>query len=478
MLRFAALCAVIVLVAGCADAAPTPSALARTTAHPVPPTPGLPSEGPTQPALTPAATPVKAHWRKAGRMHLARAETHALLLRDGQVLVVGNDPLGAHDRLGRGGSDFAPDDSTIVELWDPATRRWRDTDPLGKPRAGFAAVTLHDGRVLVAGGLNAEGASYSSAYVFDPRSERWLRVGRMDTARKWPAAAVLEDGRVLVAGGRYATGDGAYGMTPDAALAAFHPGGDGSSDYPDPADIDPGPSGRLLATAELFDPATGTWFRTGSLRHARAGADAVTLGDGRVLVWGGEIDDGLDGRTGPAEIYDPRIGRFTNAAPLPTVERDSIRRLGAPVPEGRPQSGDRALGLVALANGDALLAGSEWWWGPLTGDVNLRFDASANDWRQVGDPCFYDEEGARASGVLPPDGFSVTMADGRVMFAGGVARGRAAKVLDPGTGRWASMPQMPAARSHASAVVLNDGTVLVVGGGSSAVAIRFVPDTR
>ena len=69
-----------------------------------------------------------------------------------------------------------------------------------------------------------------------------------------------------------------------------------------------------MATAELFDPATGSWSSTGPMQYARFGASAVTLSDGRVLVFGSGGGDGaaspsMRGAFDNAEIYDPATGQ-------------------------------------------------------------------------------------------------------------------------------------------------------------------------
>jgi N-acetylneuraminic acid mutarotase len=62
-----------------------------------------------------------------------------------------------------------------------------------------------------------------------------------------------------------------------------------------------------VASAELYDPASGTWSRTGGLPVSVYDHAATLLPNGAVLMTGG-VHDGL---TTDAEIYDPRSGAWT-----------------------------------------------------------------------------------------------------------------------------------------------------------------------
>ena len=97
--------------------------------------------------------------------------------------------------------------------------------------------------------------------------------GSMETARSSPTATALPDGRVLIAGGASGQAE----------------------------------SSVALASAELYDPATGTFSPTGSLATARNGHTATLLSGGRVLITGGY--DG-SGYSVSAELYDPATGTF------------------------------------------------------------------------------------------------------------------------------------------------------------------------
>jgi len=78
-------------------------------------------------------------------------------------------------------------------------------------------------------------------------ADTWSPKGAMTTAGRYPAT-LLPNGKVLVAGG-------------------FNLG--------------------YLASAELFDPASGNWSATASMATKRAGPTATLLLDGKVLVFGG-----------------------------------------------------------------------------------------------------------------------------------------------------------------------------------------------
>jgi len=85
------------------------------------------------------------------------------------------------------------------------------------------------------------------------------------------AATLLPSGRVLISGG-------------------YEP-------------FQPGVSGGDLASAELYDPATGLWQETASMTGPRTNHAAILLRTGEVLVAGGYSGLLPEGLIGPTELY-------------------------------------------------------------------------------------------------------------------------------------------------------------------------------
>ena len=288
---------------------------------------------------------------------------------------------------------------------------------------------------------------------------------------------------------------GLIGGEGEAELVGAGAGAQGRSD-----DIAPSHQVPALATAEIFDPATGTWSPTGAMRFARAGATAVTLTDGRVLVVspGGELwvatDTGasLDPRaSGTTEIYDAATGRFTLAGDIPAFDRAAIAAAGVVLPDTSPWQVSTGT-LVALPDGGALLVGrSDAWKHEGSVTRTLRFDAGTARWTQVGPAyaCLTDftANGSHCTpGVDLANAFAAALPDGRVLAAGGwtaTAGGgtdasRQAQAFDATTSAWSPLPSMPDARASGRTAVLSDGSVLLVGGNDSSAgpvtAVRFV----
>jgi Galactose oxidase, central domain/Kelch motif len=206
-----------------------------------------------------------------GSMTTVRDWHTATLLADGRVLVAGGTALGMQS-----GTSFL----ASAEVYDPKTGRFTATGSMSAARASHVATLLPDGRVLVTGGQHEDsGASLASAELYNPKTGKFTSTGPMTAARTFHDATVLADGRVLVTGG----------------------------------DLDGwGYSGHYLASAEIFDPKTGTFTATGSMTDVRTSLTTTLLPDGRVLAAGG-YDGKADLAT--AELYDPKTGTFSPTSP-------------------------------------------------------------------------------------------------------------------------------------------------------------------
>ena len=122
--------------------------------------------------------------------------------------------------------------------------------PCRSVRSSETATLLHDGRVLFAGGYNCAPAgadgTWASAELYDPATGTFSPTGSMAAPRQQHTATLLADGRVLIVGGLSGPGPATAGGV---ILASYRT-----------AETD-----AFLATAELYDPVTGTFSTTGSM---------------------------------------------------------------------------------------------------------------------------------------------------------------------------------------------------------------------
>jgi hypothetical protein len=406
-----ALLGVALAAVGCAPA----------TSSAAPPTTPLPSEAPTQPAMTASpstaalpsgATPTsgtgRRSWQPAAEMIDERHGFDAVVLGSGDVLAVGSDldcaPGGAQP-----GSERA-------DAFDPGADAWSVVESLNKPRKNPATVVLRNGSALVLGGVNPDDVPYSSTKVFDDVARSWGDGPQLEYARERPAAVTLDDGRVLVVSE------------------------DGASDG--------------VMTAELSDPALTEWSPVRSPPSFVSVFDLVALPDGRALGLG---TDGRDSDPAPAAlVYDATADTWT--------EVEGLARFGA--------------AYLALADGTVLAIGGSGG-GELWGDTRAAvqdaasFDPATGRWTPV------------ASMSTARFGHqSTVLTDGRVLVAGGItvepSSGEplpigSTELYDPSTDTWTTVGDLHEPRSAGLLVPLLDGSALILGGTAEVDAGVDVP---
>jgi hypothetical protein len=326
-------------------------------------------------------------------MNVPRLYATATPLGNGKVLIAGGSPC--YDVYGTPGLASA-------ELYDTASGTFTVTGTMATPRIAALAITLAEGRVLVIGG-DAPGKggcstpyhgptqiSRSSAEIYDSTSGKFTRVGSI-IASVPDTATLLPDGRVLTA--------------------------DAES--------------RII---ETYDPASGTFSHSGSLRYMYEDLSSHLLPGGKVLFVG---PTQLNGPR--AEIYDPASRKST---PLTLQLPPSIAE---PWPETA----------TTLKDGRVLLCISGYLetFDPATGSFTASGSISKPDQWMVG------------TATLLPSG-DVLFAGGELSAGPGLANPAVtnlAGLYDPVTG-FRQISSMDTARDLATVTPLPDGRVLIAGG--------------
>jgi hypothetical protein len=367
-------------------------------------------------------------------------------------------------------------DPPSPHLWFARTVKWGAGE--GSPaavRVGGRAVPYHDGSVIFIGGLDANDQPVTALEQFDPHLGVLEDVASV-SSRKEPTIATLGDGRVVIAGG-------------------IDPLNDTASQRLEWFELDTTPAGRVDG---FEDP-----------RMARYGATAVTLSDGRVVLFGGgpvgmppvaqPLEIAGDGATVTirdlaATMAVPRRGatatRLSDDLGAPVLVAGGVDRFNALIPTAelwRPLREDFAAGFnptmrvprqrheaVRMPDGSVLFIGG--------------IDAMGMPVRTM--EVFTIDGGFVEAGTLPLgagllDASITTLPDGRVLIAGGreVPNGEPVQSayiinLDPldGSVDAVTTDRIGQARAGHAAARLCDGTIVVLGGTPAASAVeRYQP---
>lgn len=292
-------------------------------------------------------------------MNLPRGLPAAARLNDGRYLFTG-------------GADGAGAALADCEIYDPATDTFTTVASMGSVRAGHAAATMPDGRVLVAGGTTnfadlqiAITNVLNTAEVYDPATDTWAAAANIGGRRLVPALTALSTGDMLICGGVEVTL--LFGIP--IAVAS-------------------------TAKAQLYDPAGNSWSNAANMPAARAfhHDNQVTLADGRVLMSGGVFVPSLLGAANStaiagADLYDPVAGTWTAT----TMAQSRTTHSATELPDGR---------VIVCGGAGGLLSA------PVGLDAVESFDPAAGTWTTLSP---LSAVRAAHAAVLLPDGLLVLL---------------------------------------------------------------------
>ena len=326
--------------------------------------------------------------------------------------------------------------ASIVPALAQVSGTWAATGQTVNSTENPTSTLLQTGKVLVAGGdLGTLILQIKNAQLYDPATNSWSATGRMTTVRGGHSGVLLPNGQVLIAGGTNgAIASNGYDLKILNSAELYSPASGtfaatgkmaGVRMYHSAVLL---PNGKVLVSgglytykprlryavattsAEVFDPATGLWSSAGNMTTARAYHSSTVMPNGKVLVVGG----------GTADIYDPATNSWAATAP--------------------PASKYTASPAVMLANGKVLVASA-------TTSAEL-YDPNTGTWSATG---------ALASAHT---GGMVLLATGKALIFGP----QAAELYDPVSNTWSLTGSLISSRTGAPITLLPDGRALVTAG--------------
>ncbi len=347
------------------------------------------------------------------------------------------------------------------------------TGSMAAPLICSTVTPLPNGTILIAGGDNANGPT-TAAEIYNPSSGEFTPVGAMNVAHGcFSTAALLNDGTVLIAGGSGNTtaelyissgpSSGSFSLyTPPTPLQPQNPNGTKMGPmtavrYHATATllqngtvlIAGGDTGNNagMATAEIYNPATGTFTATGNMTTPRTTQTATRLPNGTVLIAGGQHNISGQVVLNTAEIYtpsttNPLTGTFTAVGNLTTTRCQQTATL--------------------LTNGTVLIAGGENTSGATLSSAEIYTPSTATSGS-------FAATGSMNSARV--NHTAILLADGTVLVTGGFpniassnnATGTA-EIYTPSARTFALTGNMTEPRGYISAVMIYNGEILIAGG--------------
>lgn len=301
------------------------------------------------------------------------------------------------------GGDRGNGGDDTVQVYDPKTNIWSLVGHLPTPVFVHAAQELKDGRIYVAGGFNRDKKFLDEAWIFDLEQHQAVAAPRLTEARDNERFAMLRDGRIFMLGGD--SNENGY-----------------------------------IKTSEYFDPVAMKNTRGPDFPIGRSMGTATRLNDGTVLVVGGiATEDGKLQYLDAAYVMDPETNTLQAVGRLATARKQDTATL--------------------LKNGKVLVIGG------VKDDMPLKtievYDPETRKFTPGGEL------------LTARYGHTATLLDsGKVLVTGGMGRDdagnavfeSAAELYDPKTGKTEALPPMHFPRVLHSAVKMQNGNVLMIGG--------------
>jgi N-acetylneuraminic acid mutarotase len=256
-------------------------------------------------------------------------QEHGVAALRGEVYVVGG---------------YAMSPTTSVEVYSPATKRWRAVASLPIAMQHPNVAVVRD-RLFLAGYFEGQGTGSprDNAFVYDPDRDRWDAISPLPTGTGRAAGCVaIVDDRIYLFGGRRGEMSVAYASVYDVVADSWQKLPDmpvrrehcGAGVIGDKIYVVGGRTDAIRGfepTSLVFDPASPGYAQRKPILTPRGGVAAAVIGD-RLYVFGGEGNAAAPaGVFSEVEAYDPATDAWSSLPPL-ALPRHGF---GAAIVDGR-----------------------------------------------------------------------------------------------------------------------------------------------